>query len=682
VNKNPANVPARQGRNGTNADTRLASLVRPLLHGLIFTLCLFAAFEVVERLWLSDVDMETLHLLHLLRGIYCSLVVAGFVGWMIITTSPKFLPPTPEDGAWPQRPRLTAGERIKTFARWFIAMRWIAALLAAILVIISVQLMGWLPQEVWWPSVSAVTALAGLNILYTFLLRRERSLPALLLLQGYLDLGLLTFLLHYSGGIENPLSAMMIFHVIIGGILLSRRQCYWIATTASLLFALLAWAEWSDTVEHYTLQLFPHLELSGGELFHPAHHVLYAASRVILQTVVLFLTAYFVTTLAERLRENERRLEAMAGRALAGQQLLEQALETTGTGLRVLGHDLQPFWANNRWNEWLERPPDRTSPVAEGSRGADTPASQTLSDGRIRVTEISVMRPGDALPTAGAINGARVIQVTTAPVPDMTGKIQQVVELAQDITQQKQAQDRMMRAGRLAAVGELAGQVAHEVNNPIAIISAKVRLLLTNHREEMSPKIAQELAKITDLSNRVAHIAQGLLSYCRPSPAVRVRLDVRQPIRKSLTMVEQHAQKIGVAVQDDLPAALAPVKANAGELEQLFLNLFLNAFDAMPRGGQLRVGAVATALANGEAAIGITVEDSGTGIPAAIRERIFEPFFTTKQEGRGTGLGLSICVGLARSHGGEIMVESEPGRGSRFTVKLPVEENAREPRHG
>lgn len=662
-------------------DPRLARLAKPLLFGLLITLLLFAAYEVVERIWLTGVEMQTLHLLHMMRGVLSSLIVAGFVGWMLVRTSQGFLPETSGDEAWAQQPRLTQAERTRIYARWFITMRWIAVLLAGILVFISVRLVRWLPTEVWWPLMATVTVLAGLNVLYTLMLRLNRSLTALLLLQGYLDLLALTTLLHFSGGIENPLSMIMIFHVIIGGIVVTRRQCYWIAAAASILFAFLAWVEWADMVEHYTLQLFPHFEQSGGEMFHPAHHTLYAASRIVLQTLVLFLTAYFVTTLAERLRENERRLETMAGRALADRQLLEQALATTGAGLRVLGHDLETFWANTQWKEWFECPPGTACGAPEQLNSPRSPAHQTLADGLARVTEVTLEKDASTAHMESADLGERVIQITTAPLLDLSGQIQQIVELAQDITEQKLAQTQMMRAGRLAAVGELAGQVAHEVNNPISIISAKVMLLLTDHREEMSPKIARELGKITELSNRVARIAQGLLSYCRPSAGTRVRLDLRQPIRKSLAMIEQHARDIGVVVQDNLPATLPPVEANAQELEQVFLNLFLNALDAMAEGGRLRVSATVTVFRGKQLGAAVSVEDTGMGIPEKIRDRIFEPFFTTKQGGRGTGLGLSICLGLVRSHGGEIEVQSEPSKGSCFTVRLPIGAAIEEERH-
>lgn len=652
-------------------------LGEPLVIGVLITLVLFGGYELVERLWLSDLlDVRRLHLLHLLRGIASSLVVAGTVGWMVLRNSPGFWVVS----AGGREDRLLAHvspeERYQTYARWFIAMRWTAVVFAACLVFISVRLVKWLPEEVWRPLMGMVLALAALNVVYTLLLRHPRWVSRLLPLQAYLDLCILALLLHFSGGIENPLSMMMLFHVIIGGILLSRRQCYGLAAAASLLFALMAWAEWGEFIEHYTLQLFPHVEevgAEGQEAVHMAHHSLYVLSRIVLQVVVLFLSGYFVTTLAERLRDNERRLEIMADRATAGQQLLEQALETTGSALRVLDRTRQVFWANQQWRDWFDQLAKLDQRAVAALDGDNCPADRTLANGEPHVTELVIGDEANPALPSGGNDHYRVFQITTAPLAGPDGGIQRVVELAQDITDQKRAQAQMMRAGKLAAVGELAGRVAHEVNNPIAIISAKLRLLLSLHRQDMSEKTAKEIAKATDQADRVARIAQGLLSYCRPSAATRTRLDLRQPLRKSLAMVEQHARKAGVTVVEELPEHLPSVEANAGELEQVFLNLFLNALDAMPQGGSLTIAtAGAASLADGQPGVAVHVQDTGTGIPSDIRDRIFEPFFTTKGEGRGTGLGLSICQGLIRSHGGEITVESKPGDGTVFTLTLPI----------
>jgi signal transduction histidine kinase len=506
-----------------------------------------------------------------------------------------------------------------------------------------------------------------------------------LLAQGYVDLVILTVLLHFSGGVENPLSMVMVFHVIIGGILLSRRQCYSLAAAGSGLFALLGWAEWSETIGHYTLQLFPHFAQAGAT-FHPAHHGAYVASRAILQTVVLLLTAYFVTILAEQLRANERRLGLMADRALANRQLLERALETTGTGLRVLDRNLQALWLSNRWKGWFVCEAGETCPGCETLDRDDSPARRCLQDGRGQVTELVLDQRN--CPPRLLMPGItqRIFQITTAPLFDTEGNLGQVVELAQEVTAQKEIQARVLQAGKLAAVGELAGQIAHEVNNPVAVISAKASLLLSDHRAEMSPKIAQELAKIAELAKRVAGIARGLLSYCRPSAATRIRLDVRGPIRKALAAIEEQAQRTSVRIDDRLPEKMPVVKGNPNELEQVFLNLFANALDAMPKGGWLTLSIPPNAarLPDGHPALAIEVADTGCGIAAEIREKIFEPFFTTKKERGGTGLGLSICLGVVRSHGGEIAIESKLWQSTRVTVTLPVDAPAiqGEPNHG
>ncbi len=533
-------------------------------------------------------------------------------------------------------------------------MRWIAVAVSAALIAFGILVARLLPIELSWPLAALVVLLAACNAIYYWLIRGAAAFhPWLLPLQIYVDLAILTGLLHFSGGIENPFSFVMVFHVIIGGIVLSRRQCYLVAAAAASLFALLAWVEWAEVLPHYTLEVFPHFHTHEG-VMHAAHMAPYVISSVAIQCIVLFLTAHFVTTLTERVRYDEGQLAAMAERAMAERGLLEQALETTGTALRVLDRDLQLHWSNERWKRWLARrdaAPDQTSA-----------AWQTRDDGQVRVGELAV----------GASADSRVLQLTTAPLLDKDGRISQIVELAHDVTQQKQAQAQMMRAGQLAAVGQLAGQVAHEVNNPIAIISAKSRLLIRDHRQEMSDVVLRDLEKITELADRVGRIAQGLLSYGRPSTGA----GGHGPPRADPQGAGQHragARGSGVRIQDRLPESLPFILANAGEMEQVFLNLFLNALDAMPRGGRLTIGAGAEGPM-----LEVLVEDTGGGIPEAIRERIFEPFFSTKEEGRGTGLGLSVCLGLVRSHGGTISVESPSGGGSRFTLRLPALKPAKE----
>lgn len=487
---------------------------------------------------------------------------------------------------------------------------------------------------------------------------RARSI---LVWQAYVDLIILTLLLYFAGGIENPLAVFMLFHVIIGGILLSKKECYRIAAAGTLLFVALAITGWSAAIPSFPL-LFPH----SDEIPQTINAAAYAPALITVHAAVLFLSAYFVTNLTERLGRNERRLAALAERAVADHQLLEQALETTSAGLRVLSPDLVPVWANERWRRWFGDH-GASCHIFPQRPDAGCPAERCLSKGELDVFEME--HPADGGEEDEETR--QVFQITSAPVFGSNNTVVRIVQMAQDITAQKAANNRMMRAGQMAAVGELAGQIAHEVNNPIAIMSAKGNLLLKNRRGEMSDKVAGEIRKIVEHSDRVARIAQGLLSYSRPSPSGQTVVDLRVPIHRSLGMIEGQADDSHITIENNLADEPIAVFANSSELEQVFLNLFINAIQSMPDGGKLSIGRIDTNDDLLKSMVAIAVDDSGEGVPEKLRKRIFEPFFTTKEKAHGTGLGLSICQGLLRGHNGQITVESSPSGGARFLVMLP-----------
>jgi signal transduction histidine kinase len=648
-------------------------LLRALLGAFAAVLLLFVAYEIVDRLWLADADARLLHALQRVRGALAALIAAGVASWLILREGPPVLAAgmLPADVA-DAGTRDPARKQIH-YARWFIMMRWIAVVVAAVAVFFAVEVGELLPRHVG-PSLGAIIVLLTIvNLGYAIYLRNCGAGTTFLSVQVYVDMVILILLLHFSGGIENPLTALLLLHVIIAGIVLGRAQAYLVAAVASVLFGLLAWAEGTGFVPHYTLRVFPHQDLDGM-LLHAAHDPLYASSRVVLQAVVLLLVAYFTTTLVRRILQDENELHAMADHARAQAQMLERALDTTGTALCLCDGALRPWWSNPRWDEWQASAPEVCCSVGMPA----SPAKQTLADGVVRTVEV---RAQAVAGESGAAGGERVFELTTAPLRDAGHNITHVVTLARDVTRQHETRARASRAERLAGVGELAGKVAHEVNNPIAIISAKARLLLREGRHALPAHAGAELVKIAELSDRVARIAQGLLSYCRPAPGARQPIDVRLPARRALAYIEARASTAGVRIDDALPDELLPVRANAAELEQVFLNLFINALDAMPSGGTVRVtGRIERASAElqrhgcsaeaGDIVI-LEVADTGSGLDASIRERVFEPFLTTKGGG-GTGLGLSICQGLVRSHGGEIRIDNDAGRGARVTLLLPV----------
>ncbi|MFN3466443.1 MAG: sensor histidine kinase [Candidatus Brocadiales bacterium] len=233
--------------------------------------------------------------------------------------------------------------------------------------------------------------------------------------------------------------------------------------------------------------------------------------------------------------------------------------------------------------------------------------------------------------------------------------------------QLRKSQFQLCRAGKLAALGEIVGQIAHEVNNPIAIISAKAKLL-TNRLQEgcTMEKALLDLQKIDTHAERIASITKGLLAFCRPSAEKKAIIDVNQAVKATLRLLDRSALN-GLSFRINLAEKPLWIYGNFNELQQVFLNIINNAIDAMPDGGQLEV----TTLTQDNSAI-ISLTDSGVGIPPGDIDLIFDPFFTTKPEGKGTGLGLSISHGIVQDHGGHIDVASTLGRGSTFTIRLPL----------
>jgi two-component system NtrC family sensor kinase len=252
------------------------------------------------------------------------------------------------------------------------------------------------------------------------------------------------------------------------------------------------------------------------------------------------------------------------------------------------------------------------------------------------------------------------------------------------VGQLRKSQSQLCRAGKLAALGEIIGQIAHEINNPVAIIAAKAKLLRgklqvvpgNEAAQDIRPvaeKAILDLEKIDTHAERIASITKGLLAFCRPSMEKKTAIDLNQVVKSTLNLLDKPTPG-NISFKINLAGKPLWVDGNFNELQQVVLNLVNNAIDAMPDGGELKVAT----LANDKFAT-ISLTDNGAGITPENIPFIFDPFFTTKPEGRGTGLGLSISHGIVQDHKGHIDVESTPNRGSTFTIRLPL--RAKEPRH-
>jgi two-component system NtrC family sensor kinase len=231
------------------------------------------------------------------------------------------------------------------------------------------------------------------------------------------------------------------------------------------------------------------------------------------------------------------------------------------------------------------------------------------------------------------------------------------------------AQQRIGRSERLAAAGELAATMAHDVGTPMTAVSAHLQLLAESVAE---PAVKERLAMIQTQVERTVQGARRYLDAARKQPT-RVRVDVNALLEDLLFLISPELQRRGTALAKELDHGLGSVSGDPGQLQELFLNLITNALEAMGQGGTITLS---TRAARGEldrAALRVTVADTGPGMSAEVLARAFEPFFTTHQGTGGTGLGLAICRRIAREHGGQIHLESEPGRGTRVSVELPLD---------
>jgi two-component system NtrC family sensor kinase len=215
--------------------------------------------------------------------------------------------------------------------------------------------------------------------------------------------------------------------------------------------------------------------------------------------------------------------------------------------------------------------------------------------------------------------------------------------------------------------------VAHEVNTPLAVISSYAQML--SKQLQGDPQRGALLEKITRQTFRASEIVNNLLNFSRTSSTEFTAVDVNKVIHDTLALLEHQLKTSRIQVENELKENLPPIIGNAGRLQQVFLNLFLNAKDAMSNGGTLRV-----ATLNGEN-VSVVVSDTGAGISHEHIQRIYDPFFTTKVasregQGRGTGLGLSVTYGIIQEHSGKIRVESRPGEGTTFYLDFPLTRKA------
>ena len=355
--------------------------------------------------------------------------------------------------------------------------------------------------------------------------------------------------------------------------------------------------------------------------------------------------------LEAKVRERTREIEET-------KQYLENLLENANDVIYTLDAEQRFTYVNSKVEAWGYRKEDLIgrpylSLLSKRHRGRRL--KSTLDIGAKQVYEVEVMSP------AGE---ARAVMVSVSPLRDPEGRIQGVLGIARDITDTKKLEQQIRNSEKLASIGKLAAGVAHEINNPLGGI---LNCLYNLRKRTLTPTRQEEyIASMEDGLRRVQKIVRQLLDFSQQHDPQLSPTDINAVVERVLVLTNhafvEHQIKLDKQLHPDLP----PLLVDRHMIEQVLMNLILNAVQAIKGGGLITIR---TRIAGGVCAV--DVEDTGCGIPAHVLPRIFDPFFTTKGTGEGTGLGLSVSLGIVERHGGQILVESQVGRGTVFTVCLP-----------
>jgi len=525
----------------------------------------------------------------------------------------------------------------------------------------------------------------GLSLAYAVALRSQWRLPLQGLVQCALDLALVSLLVHFTGGLDSVFPFMYILVIFAASNVMERGAGLTVGIVSGFLYAGLILAEWTRIIRP--------VEFAGG--LAPLRSVGYAVYQVLSHTVAFLAVAILSSHLADRLRQAGQELERR-GLDLRSLQTLHRAIVANiSSGLMTLdlagrvvsfneaAERITGFaFADLRDRPWQETPFAGCAPLAEFIANPGAPLANPL-------TEIGLTRRDGRLIPVG---------VSCSPLRRADGGAAGVVAIFQDLTERKRVEEQLRRADRLAALGQLAANIAHEVRNPLAAISGAVEVL----REDLAlvgPN--RELLEIVlGEAHRLKLITGQFLDFAKPKSLLFRPCAVRPLVQETLRLLDRSGERHPDTTWDVAEAVPdVHVLADADQFRQVVWNLCLNAIQAMPHGGRLMVtvrlsppgsprpepspppqsadGFVSETAAPGTPQpadspkaewVEIAFQDTGRGIPQEQMQRIFDPFFTTRPS--GTGLGLAIAKKILESMGGQVAAESRVGSGTTFRVWL------------
>src|SRR5262245_6070552 len=342
----------------------------------------------------------------------------------------------------------------------------------------------------------------------------------------------------------------------------------------------------------------------------------------------------------------------------------ESIVESISVGVAVIGLDDRI----EGWNTKMESLMGLGRAEAIGTCLADH-FPRNLIDAIHSRTKPSLNGGSDALKLykfpLGVNTDTLVVDITLTPLFGRRGEVSGQLMILDDKTERVKLEDQLIQSEKLTSIGLLAAGVAHEVNTPLAVVSSYSQMLYKQlHEDDPKGKI---LDKIIKQSFRASEIVNSLLNFSRTSGSEFRLVDLHTVVGDTLSLLEHQFKTSKVRAKREFSSTAPQVFGNQGKLQQVFLNLFINAKDAMPDGGELLVR-----TSSQDSVFRIEVLDTGVGIAEEHLKKVYDPFFTTKELGRGTGLGLSVTYGIIQEHSGKISVDSKPGQGTCFTLEFPA----------
>jgi PAS domain S-box-containing protein len=518
----------------------------------------------------------------------------------------------------------------------------------------------------------------------------------------FIDLLLITIAIHYLGGIESTFSWVYVVVLIAIALLHGVKIGVYFAAISSVMYSALLFAEFSGTIRHIDFNVINPQYLHDDPF--------YLHDKLVSTYILLFISAGVTGYLSQKLRHSQNELEQKVARRtqeltasnkhlqqeIFERSLAEEALRTSEMSYRLLAENVTDIiWTtdlNLRFtyvSPSVNRMLGYTVGEAITKRIDEILTPNSLQAASKAFAEELAMENEERMDPSRSrtlelehftkVQSTLWTEVKVTFLRGQDGRPVGILGVTRDITEQKHLRQQLLQAQKMESIGTLAGGIAHDFNNLLTGILGYASLIKTKFSEER--QMAPYIDTIEKSAIRAAELTAQLLAFARGGKYATRPINLNGIIEETLKIIGRTFDKsivIDVYARESLPT----VEADAGQLQQVLMNLCVNARDAMPDGGTLTLETdVATlgedymkthAGAKAGAYVVLSVNDTGVGMNKETMQRIFEPFFTTKEEGKGTGLGLSMVYGVVKNHDGHVCVYSEPGEGSTFKVYLPV----------